>query len=324
MRRIALATACSILVLAAAVVAAAWLQSRDPVTALPRADSTITVTEDRRERWEGRTLHHVSLHCGEPGRARFVVSLPEPMPGGPIPIVVVLGGLGSGSDSLREITAVSGDPGPSAFIGYDWPLPMREPGVAQIVLRVPEFRRGVLAVPAQVDAILSWASSQPWADPGRVSLLGFSLGAFVVPATQRLVQQRGASVRWTVLGYAGAPIGAVIAAHPNAGPRWLRPILGAGADLLLHPVEPSLHLPHLRGRFLVLAAGDDRLIERAASRRLAELTPEPRTVIELAGDHMGVGPDRRKLLARVIDVSRAWLVDQGAIEPALASTAAGR
>src|SRR5512133_3771844 len=108
MRRIALATAYSLLVLAAAVVAAAWLQSRDPVAALPRADSTPAVTEDWRERWEGRTLHHVSLHCGAAGRARFVVSLPEPVPEGPIPIVVVRGGLGRGSDRLREITAVSG------------------------------------------------------------------------------------------------------------------------------------------------------------------------------------------------------------------------
>jgi hypothetical protein len=236
------------------------------------------------------------------------------MPRGRIPVVVILGGLAGGSSSVREISAVSGDPGPSALIGYDWPLPTREPSVADIVLRLPAFRRGVLSVPGQVDAILAWASGRPWADPDRVSLLGFSLGAFVVPASQRLAERRGATVGWTVLGYSGAPIGEVIAGHPNAGPAWLRPILGAGAGLLLRPLEPSLHLPHLRGRFLVLGAADDRFIAPAAAHRLAELTPQPRKVVLIEGDHMGVGPDRWKILARVVDATRSWLIEQGAIE----------
>jgi hypothetical protein len=80
-------------------------------------------------------------------------------------------------------------------------------------------------------------------------------------------------------------------------------------------VEPSEHLPRLRGRFLVLRGGRDRLIAPAAADRLAELTPEPRTVIVIEGDHMGLGPGRKKLLAQVIAVSRAWMVEHGAIAP---------
>jgi hypothetical protein len=319
MRRAALVTASLVLAaLTAALAAVAWLRTRDPLAALPREDpERLAVVEEWRERWEGRTLLHVTLDAGEVGRVRFVVSLPDPMPSGRLPIVVILGGLGGGSNSVREISRVAGDPGPGAFVGYDWPLPTREPSVLEIVLRLPEFRRGLLIVPGQVDGILAWAAGQPWADPDRVSLLGFSLGAFVVPATQRLAQERGAAIGWTVLGYAGAPIGDVIAGHPNAGPAWLRPILGAGAELLLRPLEPSLHLPHLRGRFLVLGAAADRFIAPAAARRMTQLTPEPRTAILIAGDHMGVGPDQWKLLAHVVDVTRAWLVENGAIEPGM-------
>ncbi len=258
----------------------------DPLAALPReATSRVAVVEEALEPWQGRTLLHVALEGEAVGRVRFVVSLPDPMP--------------------------------------PWPLPSREPGTGEIVRRLPEFRRKVLTVPGQVDAILAWASRQAWADPDRVSLLGFSLGAFVVPAAQRLAQDRGASVRWTILGYAGAPIGAVIAGHPKAGPPWIRPALGTAADLLLRPVEPSHHLPHLRGRFLVLRAANDRLIVRAAAERFAELTPEPRTVVRIEGDHMGLG-DKWKLLAHVIDVSRSWLLEQGAIDPARSGTVHGR
>lgn len=302
--------------------AAAWLASGDPLGSLPRPAATgPEVIEERREAWEGRTLLHVALDGAEAGRIRFVVSLPDPMPRRRVPLVIVLGGLRGGSGSIREISSVTGDPGPNAFVGYDWPLPTREPGVAEIVRRLPAFRRGVLQVPGQVDAILAWAATQDWVDPARVSLLGYSLGAFVVPAAQRIAQERGVAIRWTVLAYAGAPIGEVIAGHPGAGPRWLRPTLGAAADLLLRPVEPSAHLPHLRGRFLVLGAATDRLIAPGAARRMAELTPEPRTVVRLEGDHMGVGANRRALLARVVEVSRSWLVEAGAIDLPPAATA---
>jgi dienelactone hydrolase len=249
------------------------------------------------------------------GRIRFVVSLPEPMPPGRVPLVVVLAGLRGGSDGIRHLSRVVGDPGMNAFIGYDWPLPTREPGLGDVLIRLPSWRRNVLSVPGQVDAILVWALQQRWADPSRVSLLGYSLGGFAVPAAQRLAELRGVAVRCTILAYAGAPIGAVIAGHPKAGPRWARAMLGAGADLLLRPMEPSLHLPHLRGQFLVLGAASDRLIARSAAARMEALTPAPRTIVHIEGDHMGIGRDRWKLLARVVDVSRSWLVQQGAIDP---------
>jgi hypothetical protein len=66
----------------------------------------------------------------------------------------------------------------------------------------------------------------------------------------------------------------------------------------------------------VLRAARDRLIAAAAADRLVELTPQPRTVVVIEGDHMGLGPEKRKLLAKVVAVSRAWLIEQGAIVPA--------
>lgn len=163
LRRAAVVVASILLAVAAAgALAAAWLRSGDPLAALPRAvPAGVRVAEEWRERRQGRTVVHVSLDCAAAGRASFVVSLPEPMPAGPVPIVVVLGGLRGGSDSIREITEVGGDPGPSAFIGYDWPLPTREPSVSEIVLHAREFRRDILSVPGQVDAILSGRPASP-------------------------------------------------------------------------------------------------------------------------------------------------------------------
>jgi hypothetical protein len=322
MRRIALAL--GVLLLAAAVVlgaAAAWLGTRDPLASLPRDDpEALAVTGERVEASHGRTLIHVALRGRAVGDVGFVVSLPDPMPSSRIPLVVIVDGIGGGADPVRAMSEVAGDPGPNAFVGYDWPLPSPDPAVSEIVRQSPEYRRRVLSVPGQLDAILAWGTRQAWADPARVSLLGFSLGAFVVPAAQRIAAEHGVAIRWTALAYAGAPIGAVIAANPHAGPAWARPLIRGGVDLLLRPVEPSNHLPQLRGRFLVLGATSDRIIARATAERLAALTPEPKTVVWVEGAHTGLAPAKRELLGRVVNLTRAWLVEQGAIDPARART----
>lgn len=308
-----LAAAGALVALAAVV---AWWRLQEPLGALPRDPAAaVTVVEERRERWDGRVLLHVAIRGPSVGETRFVVSLPDPVPDEGVPVVVVLGGLSGASRSIRRIGELAGDPGPNAFIGYDWPLPRDAPPLHEMALRLPALRRAVLSVPGQVDAILSWASGQRWADPGRVSLLGFSLGAFVAPAALRLVEERGGAVRWTVLGYAGAPIGAVVAGHPGVRPRWLAGAAGAAADLLLHPLEPAIHLPRVRGRFLVLRAGSDRLVAAGAAERYAALVPEPHTLVVVDGDHMGVGGERRKLLEKVVGLSRSWLESEGAILP---------
>jgi len=318
MRRSALAGAAVLVVVALALGGTvAWLRVQEPLAALPHdPPSAVAEVEEWREPWQGRTLLHVLLRGAAVRDVRFVVSLPDPMPARHMPIVLVIGGLDGGTRSIRRISEVIGDPGPNAFLAYDWPLPPEEPSGLEIALHLLELRRSVLSVPGQIDAMLGWASRQRWADPDRVSLLGFSLGAFVAPAAQRVAIERGAPIHWTIIAYGGAPIGAVIAGHPAAEPAWAARVFGAGADLLLRPVEPGEHLPHLRGRFLVLRAGKDRLIAPPAADRLTELTPQPRTVVVIEGGHMGLGPNKEELLAKVVAVSRAWLVEQGAIVPA--------
>jgi dienelactone hydrolase len=201
------------------------------------------------------------------------------------------------------------------FASYDWPLPRKLPKGLDLARELPGLYSQVLAVPGQVAAIIGWLAGQPWADAERISLLGFSLGALVAPAAQRVTESSGRQIRWTVLAYGGVDLGGILAAHPKAELGWTKPLLGAAASLLLRPVEPAEHLPYLSGRFLLIGGVEDRLVPPSSSELLRELTPEPRTVVLLEGEHIGTGAGQRALLEEVVRLTRHWLIEQGAIDP---------
>jgi pimeloyl-ACP methyl ester carboxylesterase len=299
-------------VLLGALAAAAWLRWRDPLAALPTDPAAdLVLVEERLERWEGRLLRHLTFRGDALGTIRIAVSLPDPPPAARLPVMIVVAGLATGADNVRVLA----EAGPNAVIGFDWPIPRRIPRGGELARRLPELYDAVLSAPGQVDAIVAWATRQPWAEPERISLLGFSLGALVGPAAQRLVEERGGTIGWTVLAYGGAPIGALIEEEPRLRPAWLRPVFGSALNLVLRPVEPSIHLPNLSGPFLLLGGRDDRLIPREAAERMRALTPPPSTVVLIEGGHIGIGERYQDLLDRVVAITRDWLVEQGAIEP---------
>jgi pimeloyl-ACP methyl ester carboxylesterase len=161
--------------------------------------------------------------------------------------------------------------------------------------------------------VVEWVAAQPWADRERMSLLGFSLGAIAVPASQRLVKARGLRVGWTVLAYGGANIGDLVRHHPRVRPDWARPMIGWLAAQLFSPLDPAEHLPHLSGRFLVIGGTDDQLIRKRSAQLMHDLVPEPKTILQLSGQHIGVGKDQMRLLKSVLQSTEDWLREQGAI-----------
>ena len=306
-----MAAAASVLALVLASAAAViWQLARDPFTALPRLAGEARSQAVEHERADGREWRRVNLEVDGPGSIRLQISLPDPLPARPLPVVFVLGGLNTGAHSIHHLP----EAGSNVLVGYDWPIPRRLPRDVGLMRALPEVFRRLLFVPGEVSAALRWIAVQPWADRERVTLVGLSLGALAAPAVQRVAAAEGVAINWTVLGYGGAPLGVLLAHHPDVRSGWLRPLLRAGADLLLRPLEPAHHLPHLQGVFFVMGGTDDVFIPEEAARRFATLTPEPKTVSWIEGAHMGVGGDREALLAEVIDRTARWLREQDALD----------
>jgi hypothetical protein len=285
-----------------------WSQTRDPAPDLPRSAAMPQVVDIRTHRADGRALQHVTLSDPRLGTIGLTISLPDPLPNAKLPIVLVLGGLGTGEHNIRFVT----DAGDNAIVGYDWTLPERLPrnlGIAGAFA----LRRQVMETPGQVAAALHWLLAQPWSDATRVSLVGFSLGAIAGPAIERVAALEEVRIGWTVLAFGGAPLAELVESDQRIRPGWLRPLLAVGAEMLLRPVDPAVHLPHLVGHFLTVDAAADTIVGTGPSRRLVELTPEPKQSIHLSGDHVGAGPERAAQLATAMSATCEWLVAKGAV-----------
>jgi dienelactone hydrolase len=284
--------------------------SDDPLASLPRA-SAIALADQRSENHPTRVFQKVTLSDASLGRIVFTVSLPDPLPTSKLPLVIILGGLGTRENSIRSV-----DPaGENAVIGYGWPLPTAIPKGLRAIPELPSLRRSALSVPGQVTAMLHWLIAQPWSDAHRISLIGFSLGAIAVPAVDRVAQQEGLDIQWTVLAYGGVGLDALIEGDQRIKPGWVRPLLGTAAAFLLKPLEPADHLPRLSGQFLILGASSDTIVDKGASAKLEALTPEPKTIIHTAGDHIGTGRNRQAQLEQAMATTRRWLIDEGAVNP---------
>ncbi len=299
----------SVLLMAGAGMVALRGNAGDPLASLPPPEHGLTAERTVLSPQKNRLVEHITLHGGRLGDIALSLSLPEPLPAGKLPVVMVLAGQATGENSIRYIKNI----GNNALAGYTWPVPTRLNGLAALIWQGPELYHRVMSIPAQVASAMEWLTEQPWADAHRVSLLGFSQGALAVPAVSDSAARDGTPIGWTVLAYGGAPLGALLATHPRMKPAWLGAALGPLTDWVFHDLEPTVHLPRLTGKFLVLEGRDDRLIPAAARANLREAVPEPKTVITLAGSHMGVDRASMALLREIIQTSTTWLEDNGAI-----------
>ncbi len=284
-----------------------YWQSLDPVSALPRprwpaggavAVETVYAIPGGRQAWRQR------LTDPDLGTTDIVVSLPDPLPPEPMPIVVVLGGIPEGDMTLAMVP----DPGANVLVGLDWPVdPNTVPDDIRMIEALVRTRDRILAAPGSLVSALGWVVEQPWADGERVTLLGFSMGAIAAPSIHRIAAEQGLEIDATVLAYGGAGFADMIGSHPELRPAWARPLIGWALGAALNPIDPAHHLSAMIGDFLVLQGANDTLLARVATERFHDLVPDPKEVVTFEGDHMGIGPGQRRLLYQIIDTSRDWL-----------------
>ncbi|MDP2360600.1 MAG: hypothetical protein Q8O14_07590 [bacterium] len=242
------------------------------------------------------------------------LSLPAEWDGRPLPAIVLMGGVAAGQRSLRYLD----HHGANAILAYEYPYDQREATSRRwyhghTLSQMPEIRRSVLAVPAQVRDLLTWTGSQPWADPERTVLLGFSFGALFAPAVQQVLQRHDLTPAATVLAYGGVDLGLLLRHNLRKVPPWSRPMLAWTVESLIRPVEPARHLPGLSGEFLAINGRHDEQIPLACATRLHAGLPPGAEIVLLDAGHLH--PRRLELMRQVATLAADWLVERGVAEP---------
>lgn len=286
--------------------------NKNSLNALPKSEKILDVVEGKNFFQDSRTIQQYFIKDSNLGIIDIAVSFPTPIPDHPLPVLFILGGLETGFESIRHVS----DIGNNILVGYNWPIASKLPKGLNILLKSPSIYRGIYNSPGQVAAALEWITKQPWAEKKRISLLGFSVGAIVVPAVQHIIESRGlATIGWTVLAYGGTNIGRIVNSNPFISPKWTKPFLGYIIQLLFNPIDPKEHLEYISGNFLLISGKNDEFIPKKSSSLMQDLTPLPKKIILLDGRHMGVGEKQKELLSLIIKETRIWLEQNGAINP---------
>jgi hypothetical protein len=299
-------------VILATTAAAAWFlwpSFGDPLSHLPTPLGVPPMRDEQVERKGGREIRRIVLDAGALGTIRITVSLPDPLPARKLPVLFVMGGLRTGQNSIRHVDA----PGPNAIVGFDYPIDRHAGRGLDLVPRLHELRGQVFATPGQVVAALGWLRAQAWVDAARLTPVGVSLGALLLPAALRLDQARGAAPSIAVLAYGGADVALLAPRILRKLPPALQPLLIWLGAKALQPVEPAVHLPHLKGEFLLLGGtGEDAMVPEAAARLMERLTPDPKTIIHLPGGHVG---GETEVTRRLVVALRTWLAQRSLTDP---------
>ena len=270
---------------------------------------TIINLEETDSNHNSRKIKKVKLLHSYLKDINLVISFPENHSKEALPVLFILGGVETGLESVKHVS----DIGNNILVGFDWSISDNDLESKEIIANLNGLFKKIFNSPKQVAVAIEWVSKQNWAED-RISLLGFSIGSIVAPSVQRLLENRkNVKVKFTVLAYGGANIGLLINRNPYIKPKWLKPFLGWLIQIIFNPIDPKENLPYIKGNFLIINGKQDNLIPLKSSLLMQELTPLPKKIILLEGEHMGVGKHQEELLKNITEKTKKWLIENNAI-----------
>ena len=291
----------------------AWQYIRNPLDSIDLPTDELSLLQDS-VFYDGiipapRQYSKMILNSPDLQDINFILSLPDTSFVDPLPVLIILGGLEIGIETLKFIP----EPGNNAIVIYQYPYHPRYWYYGTAIEEIPVIRESVLRVPAQVLAMKQWISRQSWADSSRINLAGYSFGALFTPAVTHLAQIRGEEPEYTVITYGGADLYRLLVHNmTNVDQPW-RSIVSWLAITAIRGIEPAYHAPYMDSEILLVNGTQDTQIPEVCWRELHALVPHPKTIMKLNEGHMH--PRKPELTLKLVRLTRDWLLERGAINP---------
>jgi hypothetical protein len=249
---------------------------------------------------DGHMLFEVELESSTGIRTGGI--LKAPAGGGLHPAFLILGGLRTGRKTIGYIGATRD----IVILALDYPYEGRKEGMGtwEFIRAVPRIRRAILDTPPAVMTAVDYLIERDGVDPGRIIVIGGSLGSFFVPAHAAIDDRTAAAV----LIYGAGDIESLLRESGELPGLLARPAAWIGA-VLVSPIEPLRYISEISPRPLLMISGarDPRIPERF-SRLLHEAAGEPKTIKWIDAGHVAVQEEQfRRLIGEALI---EWLVDQ--------------
>ena len=289
------------LVAVALVIGLYWIE-----LAVPKRDYFI----ERR----GTLAHQDTLEASENGMVSKTIRLesstglqvnmrllrPATAPGETLPVIIVMGGEGTGKDAVDLVGAPRG----VAYLALDYPYDGDQELDAfwESITAIPAIQQAFLDSPPAMSLAVDWAQQQPWFDRHNVELVGASLG---VPftAVAGAIDQRFTRV-WLLHGGANNAPWVMHLGRRYIENEFLRSIVVRGALLLVYgnSFEAIDWIPEIAPRpLIIVSAKDDDFVPAEAQAPFIEAAESE--YIELVwteGRH--IRPTRQSELQQLLDV----------------------
>lgn len=186
----------------------------------------------------------------------------------------------AGFNTHGRAVELLGDFPETVIAAFDYPE--NEESLSKDPARVSRFVRFSAG---QLAFVLLQLSREEWVN--ETVALGVSLGGIVLPSALRMAQFYQAPVSRSVFAYSGAQIGPVVRRFiPADWPDFLKEPLVLTAVNLTSFYDPMKHLPHLKGKFLVIRATREEVFPAESYLALESVLPEPKSIALVAGPHI--------------------------------------
>ena len=288
--------------LAAVIAGLYWLE-----LAIPKRDyfverrGTLVSADVTEASSDGIVQKRVQLVSSTGLRVNLRVVRPETASGRRLPVIIVMGGEGTGKDAVDLVGAPQG----VAYIALDYPYDGDQELDAfwESLAAIPGIQQAFLDSPPAMSLAVDWALQQDWVDPANVELVGASLG---VPftAVAGALDTRFTRV-WLLHGGAENVPWVMHVGRRYVENEFLRGILARAALLLVYgkSFETLDWIPEIAPRPLVIvAARDDDFVPPEAQQPFADAAAasEHIEIIWTEGRH--IRPTRRDELQQLLDV----------------------
>ena len=286
-----------------------WERTRDPLTAINNVDLDAQLIEIKTvfdSTLMGRRFYSdVQILSIETDTIKAIISFPLDYKNKSFPVVTILGGLRIARQNFSFIR----DPGENIIVIFIYPYQAEQWGNGFIISEIPRVRKAILKTPAQIVELNNWIQKQTWTDTSRISVLGYSFGAFFLPAVEQVASLNSVKTGPSIMSYGGADFELLLKKNLKVKPKWFRPAVAWFGATLIYAVDPIHHASNMKGSLYLINGLRDEQIPRASWQLLHQMMPESAKIDLLDEGHMH--PRKPQLTQKLVDMSRAWLKEQG-------------